>query len=128
MNINSLVGEVLTHVDEFDDEILLTCQSGRKIKIFHSQDCCESVGIVDMEGNWKDLIGKIIVDASEEIVDSDNCNIDDLGIAHSESWTRTNVVFRVDGATVISKWVGDSNGYYSESVDFAEIEGPNVKQ
>ena len=77
-----------------------------------SQDCCENVSIQDTEGEWHTIIGKVIIEADEEIIESNT------------SWgsrTDTKLKFRVDDATVISKWVGESNGYYSESVDIAEV-------
>ena len=121
IQIENLVGEVLTHVDIFDDEILLTTESGRKIQIFHSQDCCESVSIVNTEGDWQNLIGKPLIEASEEI-DPDNDPIfTETDKECHDSRTNTKLTFRVDGATVINRWVGDSNGYYSESVDFEDI-------
>jgi hypothetical protein len=92
---------------------MLTTASGRKIWIHHDQDCCESVRIEDTQGNWHELIGKVIVEASEDVRSS--------GPRCSESWTRTTLTFRVDGATVISRWIGESNGYYSESVDIEEL-------
>lgn len=122
IRLESLVGEVLTHVDIFSDEILLTTESGRKIQIYHDQDCCESVGIVDTEGNWQNLIGKPLLEASQEI-DPDN---DPIFSQHKpedsdDSRTDTKLTFRVDGATVINRWIGESNGYYSEFVDFKDI-------
>ena len=114
----SLVGEVLTHIDtdEKNNEVLLTTASGRQIKIFHSQDCCESVYIEDTEGNWHELIGKVLVEAKHE-----ESSEGDPPQEYAESWTRTSLTFKVDGATVISKWIGESNGYYSESVDLEDV-------
>jgi hypothetical protein len=116
IGLNSLVGEVLTHVDtDGVDQIMLTTASGRKISIYHWQDCCETVQIVDTEGNWHDLIGKVVIDASESVYAGDPPS------EYSDSWTRTDLIFKVDGATLISRWIGESNGYYSESVDISEV-------
>jgi hypothetical protein len=120
--IESLVGEKLAYIDAGDagdDEILLTTESGRRIQIYHSQDCCESVRILDTSGNWHELIGKVIIEATKEVVD--DADRPDCVCGYSDSWTRTDLTFRVDDATVISRWIGESNGYYSESVDLAEL-------
>lgn len=113
IEIEKLVGEVLTHVDtDGADEIMLTTASGRRIKIYHSQDCCESVQIVGTDGEWSELIGKVIIEAAEDVNNGDNSD---------GTWTNTDLKFRVDGATVISRWHGESNGYYSESVDIEDV-------
>ncbi len=118
IQISDLVGEVLTHIDtdEKNAEIMLTTQSGKIVKIFHSQDCCETVSIEDTEGNWHDLIGKVIVEATHDEVPQG-----DPPPEYPDSWTRTTLKFRVDDATVISRWIGESNGYYSESVDIESV-------
>ena len=114
---NSLVGEVLTHIDidESSDRILLTTQSGRQILIHHEQDCCESVSIEDTEGNWHSLLGKPLAEVSEEYGQIGNPP------EYADSWTRTELTFKVDGATVINRWIGESNGYYSETIDLVDI-------
>ena len=116
--IDVLVGEVLTHIDtdEEDNEIMLTTQSGKVIKIFHDQDCCETVAIEDTEGDWHRLVGKVIIEASK-----DEEPQGDPPPEYPDSWTRTTLKFRVDDATVISRWIGESNGYYSESVDIEDL-------
>lgn len=119
--IETLAGETLTHidVDEKENVILLTTESGRQVRIEHDQDCCESVYIEDTEGDWRELIGKPIIAATEEIIPGG-----DPPPQYPDSWTRTNLTFKVDGATVINRWIGESNGYYSETVDIKEIGNP----
>lgn len=110
--VNELIGETLTHidVDESGDQIRMETASGKVITLYHCQDCCESVRIEDTQGNWHDLIGKVIVEA--------NKREGNFGKPYAaESWMRTEFTFKVDDATVISRWIGESNGYYSESVD-----------
>lgn len=116
MKINELVGETLAFIDASEGEILLTTQSGRRIRIHHEQDCCETVRVEDTQGNWHDLIGKVIIEATEDVQPQG-----DPPPEYQDSWTRTTLIFKVDDATVISKWIGESNGYYSESVDIEEL-------
>lgn len=118
IDVGSLVGEVLTYIDtdEKNDEIMLTTASGRKIKIYHDQDCCEEVRIESTDGSWHSLIGKVIVEASADVKEKG-----DPPPEYPDSWTRTTLTFRVDDATVISRWIGESNGYYSESVHIEDV-------
>jgi hypothetical protein len=110
-----LVGEVLdaVDIDREKDQILLTTRSGRQFLIHHEQKCCETVEISGQDGSFDKLIGKPIVEARDNAVDTSE--------EAADSQTTTTLVFRVDDHAVISRWVGDSNGYYSESVDIAEL-------
>ena len=116
VEFSDLVGEVLdaVDIDREENQILLTTRSGRKFLVYHEQDCCESVRMVGQNGSFDELIGKPIVEARDFAVDTSE-------EATDSSQTTTTLVFRVDDQTVISRWIGDSNGYYSESVDIAEL-------
>ena len=115
VEFSDLVGEVLdaVDIDREENQILLTARSGRKFLVYHEQDCCETVAISGQDGSFDKLIGKPLIEARDFAVDT--------GESESDSQTTTTLVFRVDDQTVISRWVGDSNGYYSESVDIAEL-------
>ncbi len=116
VEFSALVGEVLdaVDIDREKDQILLTTRSGRNFLVYHKQDCCETVAISGQDGSFDKLIGKPIVEARDITVDTSE-------EAAGSSQTTTILVFRVDDQTVISRWIGDSNGYYSESVDIAEL-------
>jgi hypothetical protein len=117
VEFSDLVGEVLdaVDIDREENQILLTTRSGRKFLVYHEQDCCETVAISTQDGSFDNLIGKPIVEARDFAVDTGESEGD------YDSQTTTTLVFRVDDQTVISRWIGDSNGYYSESVDIAEL-------
>lgn len=118
-----LVGETLEYVDFGGDEIRLTTKSGKVFQFYHEQDCCESVTLVDIEGNEKNLVGKVVRSVEVDI-DPDNDAFFDHNDEVSRSYegrTNTKITFVVDDETVITRWVGESNGYYSERVDFAQI-------
>ncbi len=111
-----LVNETLTHIDVAKDEVLLTTKSGRQIRLYHSQDCGESVLLEDIEGNIFSLIGATLRQCETQIEKNQPPEP-----KWQSSWTRTKFIFSTDSDTVILKWIGESNGYYSESVDIQEV-------
>lgn len=82
----------------------------------HHQDCCENVWIEDIAGNVSDLIGYPIAMAEEES-NSDNPPLAEC----DESYTWTYYKLATIKGYVTIRWYGESNGYYSESVDFEEM-------
>jgi len=119
--IDELIGKniVDVYVSESKDELILTDDNQIKYKFFHMQECCESVFIEEIFGDLNDFIGTI-VDAEEC---SSNTLEDQISPPDSyESNTWTFYRFSIAGkGTVVVRWLGTSNGYYSESVHFDVI-------
>lgn len=114
-NFSDLKGLTLVSIDNLDNCTLIfktTC--GRVFRMEHIQDCCESVMIDDLVGDFKDLIGTPILLAEE--------SSSDAGQDVSESGTWTFYKLATIKGYVDIKWLGESNGYYSESVDFFEVQ------
>lgn len=103
-------------------EIFWTTDSGRTFKMYHQQDCCESVFLEDICGDLRDLLGTPILEAREETNLSSEENLPQELVQETEqSYTWTFYIIRTIKGTVTLRWFGSSNGYYSESVDFFEI-------
>lgn len=117
--LDVMVGEVPTKIVVSADEISLDFESGASAKFFHTQDCCESVEIEDVTGDWHDLIGETILVAEER-------SQEDLSPSWNDSGTWTFYTFRTNAGTVDVRWYGSSNGYYSESVDFSWTSAPDA--
>lgn len=124
VNMETFVGLVFKSIDvsESDDEIFFETECGRKFRMFHSQDCCESVYIESIVGCFSDLIGTPILIAEESA--SCNENPDDVDMEYQASFTWTFYKFATIKGYVDIRWYGESNGYYSESVDIHEITSP----
>lgn len=123
--LNELIGKTLANidVDRFDDEIIFTTKSGEKYKMFHQQNCCESVRINDIAGDVKDLIGWPILVAEERTSskNEDRKNYGDDNL-YDTSFTWTFYEIATIKGSVTIRWYGSSNGYYSERVHFEKIE------
>ena len=122
VNESEMVGETVdfVDVDETKNQIVITTQSGRQFRIYHDQDCCEQVEIVesqDGDGQLVTLIGKKIEGVEVELEE----DVDPPPFEDCDSWTRTKISFRTNSETVISRWIGTSNGYYSESITINEL-------
>jgi len=117
-----LLGKVLANIENIDDEELaFTLENGEQYKLYHSPDCCESVTIEDICGDLKDLIGSPILMAEE--VTHDNENPEGVEVPeYQDSFTWTFYKLATIQGYVTIRWYGESNGYYSESVDFAPKE------
>ena len=102
-----------------EDRIEFETDDGKTFALFHSQDCCESVTVESVTGDLADLVGSPIL-LAEEAESKD----DPPGYKHEyepESQTWTFYKLRTIKGSVDIRWYGSSNGYYSESVNFAEV-------
>ena len=111
-NIADMVGKVFTSVTETGDTMVFENDNDRYV-FFHSQDCCESVGINDVVGDLSDLVGEPLLIA-DEVSGEAPVGFED---EYHESVTWTFYKFATRKGYVDVRWLGESNGYYSESVD-----------
>lgn len=116
MKFEDLKGMTLARAEMNPDktEIVFGATDGRLFKQYHEQDCCESVLVEDIVGDLDDLIGEPLLMAEEtsrEATPEEVCE--------SGSWTFYRLA-TIKGSVTI-RWLGSSNGYYSEGVDFAEV-------
>ncbi len=115
-----LLGKTLTKIDIADDKetVHFHCSDGMIYRMYHEQDCCESVYLEDVIGNLDDLIGQPLRMAEEVSNSSDDTEHDAAKGQYDESWTWTFYKLATINGYVTLRWYGESNGYYSESVDF----------
>ncbi len=111
--IETLLGKTLVKIDKTDDQLVFTTNNNEVYKLYHEQDCCESVTIEDIIGDLDDLIGLPILMA-EEIT-----NNGDLEYGDHFTWTFYKLATLNGYVTV--RWYGTSNGYYSEGVYFTRV-------
>lgn len=126
------LGKKIMHIEQNDDEILFIMsemENGKAIgyKMHHNQCCCESVDIVDVCGDFADLIGSEIIVADERTNEDINAGPREKTWYSSEdfdpescTWTFYELGTIKGGVTIT--WFGNSNGYYSESVDITRYE------
>jgi hypothetical protein len=111
-----LLGKTFTdiRVNKDTDEITFVENNGDEYLMGHVQDCCESVTIEDICGEIEDLVGTPILDAREE---SNDKNPEGVTKGYQDSFTWTFYILRTLKGSVTIRWYGESNGYYSESVE-----------
>lgn len=119
-DINVLEGLTLESVKGmFDGSGLIqfktTC--GREFDMYHDQDCCETVVVEDIIGDTSDLIGSPILRAEERTDCTDSSTLSEW----IESFTWTFYELATNKGSVTIRWLGTSNGYYGERVDFEEV-------
>jgi hypothetical protein len=102
-------------------EMLFVTAEGERFLFGHYQDCCESVDINDIVGDLQDLVGEPLLIA-EEVKGATEPDEE-----HYESYTYTFYKFATRKGYVDVRWLGESNGYYSESVDLF-VEGVTVAE
>ena len=122
-SFNTLKGLTLKSIDvnKDRDQITFVTDDGRVFEMYHSQDCCESVSIEDINGDLADLVGSPIL-VAEEATNSDSNpeGVDPKRIEWQDSFTWTFYKLATIKGSVTIRWYGSSNGYYSESVSFGE--------
>jgi hypothetical protein len=120
VDVSVLMHRTITNLQQNGyDELLFTMDNGDRYIMYHSQDCCEYVRIEDIDGDLNDLVGSPILQAEEVTGETQDSWEED---ERQDSYTWTFYKFATIKGSVTLRWLGESNGYYSESVDFGKVE------
>lgn len=109
-DIKVLKGQTIRQVLVTDDELYIRTDD-KCYLMYHAQDCCESVWLDDA-GDVRKLEGHKIISAKEKVQYGE----EDYG---TSTWTFYDLESHDLHVQLV--WRGESNGYYSESVEFCEI-------
>lgn len=113
-----MVGKTFTRIEQTDiDRILFVVSDDEQYEMIYNPSCCASCSVEDICGDLVDLVGSPIVRAEE------NSNDADLPPLYEgeESYTWTFYRIGTKKGTVVIRWYGSSNGYYSETPSFERI-------
>lgn len=121
VEINVLLGKTLKGIvgmSKESEEIIFECTDGSKYKMYHDQNCCETVQLEDIIGDVIDLVGSPITMA-EDVSNESETDEFKRGL---DSYTWTWYKLATIKGYVTLRWLGESNGYYGEEVDIMELE------
>lgn len=116
--IDPIIGKTFTSVTSTDDTVTFSNDEETYI-MQHNQDCCESVYLEDVNGDLADLVGTPIVEATEETSGTNPPGVPVPDYQDSFTWTFYRI--RTIKGTVVLRWYGSSNGYYSETVNVDKV-------
>ena len=113
----TLKGKTLLRIEGSvgDSELIFYATKGATYKLYHKQDCCESVILEDICGDLNDLIGEELLEA-EVVTNSEENPPGAKPEWQDDSFTWTFYKLRTMKGGVTIRWYGSSNGYYSEAV------------
>ena len=111
-SLDYLYGKTITHIDGGvgSSELIFHLSNGERFIMYHEQDCCESVYVGDVTGDLHSICDCLVLRVFENVEDGSNGE-DCFG-----SRTYTFYTITTFNSSVTIRWVGESNGYYSESV------------
>lgn len=115
-----LKGKTLKSVEgavEGNDRIVFETEDGKRFLMYHAQDCCENVRIHTVSGSVSDLLGSPLLEAEE--VSGETPAVEET---YADSYTWTYYKLGTIKGHVTLAWLGTSNGYYSEGVDFERLD------
>jgi hypothetical protein len=118
VNVEKMLGRTIKEVrglEQYSDEVVVEMDNGDTFTFLHFQDCCESVSLEDFI-----LTGELVGPAARVYESSDGKD----GDYETETWT----FYRIETmkGSLFMRWVGSSNGYYSEAVDIVFKEADNA--
>ena len=111
------IGKTITNIKKVhSDELHFEFNDGGSLKMFHEQDCCEEVYIEDIIGDLEGLYNSPITMFEQT---SKYGTVKSWG--DTATWTFYKIA-TVKGYVTL-RWLGTSNGYYSEKVNFEYFDG-----
>ena len=119
VNFFELKGQIVKEIiglkkDSF--EVFIRTNDGT-YKLYHEQCCCEYVRVVKVIGNVNKLIGEVIF--AEEDAGANEPDWYNESFNDSHTWTK--YVLKTENASLEFWYLGESNGYYGESVSIKKI-------
>jgi len=93
------------------EEITLQFEDGTTLMFFHNQDCCEVVEVAQVDGIVDRHIGTTFTELRVKV----DGRRGDFNRDESETWTFYTLI--TSKGYLDFRWIGSSNGYYSEKVD-----------
>jgi hypothetical protein len=118
---SELKGQTIAAIDGLEvgsEDVTFTMADGAKYRMYHSQDCCESVSVEDVNGDVADLIGSTIT-LAEKATSSENP--EGVTPEYQDSFTWTFYRLATAKGFVVIRWYGESNGYYGEEAYFERV-------
>jgi hypothetical protein len=109
VDVEEMQNQTFTSVRADHDTVVFENDEVRYV-LYHEQDCCESVYVEDIIGDLEDLENLPLLIAREDT------NAEDPGTCDGESYTWTFYSFATLKGYVTIRFLGESNGYYSEEV------------
>lgn len=110
VNVSDMLGKTFSRVVSDGDTVTFQNDEVRYV-LYHLTDCCESVVVEEIIGDLEDLEGWPLLIARED----HDAEGEELPNEESYTWTFYN--FATFKGYVTIRFLGTSNGYYSEDVD-----------
>ncbi len=115
VELTELVGKEIAEIDGLEkdsEQVEIKTACGQVYAFLHFQDCCESVRLGDFEADSDNYAGAVITSA-EEVNGEDGPKPE---YVDSLTWSFYKIETTKGG--IWMRWLGESNGYYGEEVDF----------
>ena len=109
VNVEEMLNQTFTSVRADNETVTFENDKVRYV-LYHDQDCCETVMVEEIIGNLEDLENLPLLIARED------SNAEGEELPNSESYTWTFYNFATFKGYVTIRFLGESNGYYSEDV------------
>lgn len=113
--LKNIIGKTIISIigmKQDSEKIIFELNNGEKWKMYNDQDCCENVWLEDINGDINVILNSPILRFDEKIENNENA---------SESGTFTFYTIATAKGYLNLRWNGESNGYYSEGVDFEKL-------
>ena len=96
-------------LEQDSERVTIRFSDGSYIEQYHISDCCEHVRVEQVDGDISKHIGAVATDFIEKTRKARHDEIDESG-----TWTFYTLV--TTKGYLDWRWLGESNGYYSEDV------------
>ena len=117
-DIKDMVGKKVVGI-YYDEENFQILTDDCVYAFYHEQDCCESVWLTQVDGISDKIIGSRIVIA-EVVTKTGEDGVINTDEYNSATWSFYKI--GTNKGMIDFRFQGESNGYYSETVDLVKIE------